>query len=113
MDYAVFSIALDRHELLSEEMLERAWTPFTSNRGRSLPYGYGWFVQKRSGVRILWHYGYWRCTSTLVVKVPDRGLTFLLFANSDRLSSPFNLGIDENVCRSPAARAFLDIFVFD
>jgi len=111
MDYAVFDAAIDTHEFISQETQELAWTPFVSNRGRSLPYGYGWFVQERRGVKYVWHYGYWSCTSTLILKVPERGLTFLIFANSDRLSSPFWLGVDENVCRSPAARAFLDVFV--
>ena len=110
VDYATFDAALDRHALLSEEMLETAWTPFVSNRGRALPYGYGWFVQHRKGVRYVWHYGYWNYTSTLIVKVPELGLTFLLFANSDRLSSPFPLHAGD-LFRSPAARAFRDTFV--
>jgi len=111
MDYAKFDAAIDRNEFISAATQELAWTPFESSSGRDLPYGYGWFVQERKGLRYVWHYGYWNCTSTLVVKVPERGLTFLLFANSDRLSSPFGLGVNENVRRSPAARAFLDIFV--
>ena len=111
MDYAKFDAAIDAHQFVSEETQELAWTPYVSNSGRALPYGFGWFVQYRGGLRYIWHYGYWDSTSTLVVKVPERGLTFLLFANSDRLSSPFSLGVDENVRRSPAARAFLDVFV--
>jgi len=111
VDFAAFDAAIDEHVFVSEETQELAWTPFESNSGRDLAYGYGWFVQHRKGLRYLWHYGYWDCTSTLIVKVPERGLTFLLFANSDRLSSPFWLGVDENVRRSPAARIFLDIFV--
>jgi len=110
-DYARFDAAIDQHTLVSAESQELAWTPFRSNRGSELPYGYGWFIQERNGLRYVWHYGYWDCTSTLIVKVPERGLTFLLFANSDRLSSPFNLGAGSNVRRSPAARAFLDTFV--
>jgi len=111
VDYAKFDAAIDRHNLISADSQQLAWTPFRSNRGRELPYGYGWFIQQRKGLRYIWHYGYWDCTSTLIVKVPERGLTFLLFANSDRLSSPFRLGASSNVRRSPAARAFLDIFV--
>ena len=110
VDYAAFDAAIDQHVFVSAETQELAWTPFVSNSGRALAYGYGWFVQHRKGLRYLWHYGYWDCTSTLIVKVPERGLTFLLFANSDRLSSPFRLGADEDVRRSPAARIFLDIF---
>jgi len=111
VDYAAFDAAIAAHRFLSAEMQARAWTPFVSTSGRSLPYGFGWFVQERRGLRYVWHYGYWDCTSTLIVKVPDRGLTFLLFANSDRLSSPYPLGVDGNVRRSPAARAFLETFV--
>jgi CubicO group peptidase (beta-lactamase class C family) len=111
MDYAEFDAAIDRHELLSGEMQDLAWTPYVSNGGRDLPYGYGWFIQERNGLRYIWHYGYWDCTSTLIVKVPAQELTFLIFANSDRLSSPFRLGTDGNVRKSPAARAFLDAFV--
>ena len=111
LDYAAFDAALDDYVFLSEQTQQMAWTPFVSTRGRRLPYGYGWFVQERNGLKYLWHYGYWRSTSTLILKVPERGLTFLIFANSDRLSSPFWLGVDENVRRSPAARAFLDVFL--
>ena len=111
MDYAKFDAAIDQHTFISEETQEMAWTPFVANNGRRLPYGYGWFVQKRKGLHYVWHYGYWDCASTLIVKVLERNLTFLIFANSDRLSSPFRLGVDENVRRSPAAATFLDIFV--
>jgi len=110
MDYARFDAAIDQHTFISEETQKMAWTPFVANNGQPLPYGYGWFIQERKGLQYLWHYGYWDCSSTLIIKVPERGLTFLIFANSDRLSSPFGLGAG-NVRRSPAARAFLDIFV--
>jgi len=113
LDYARFDAAIDRNELISVESQKLAWTPYKSTSGRDLPYGYGWFIQQRGGLNYDWHYGYWNSTSTLYVKVPERGLTFLIFANSDRLSSPYWLGIDANVRRSPAARAFLDIFVDD
>jgi CubicO group peptidase (beta-lactamase class C family) len=111
MDYARFYAAIDQHTFISEETQKMAWTPFVANNGRPLLYGYGWFIQERKGLHYIWHYGYWDCSSTLIVKVPERGLTFLIFANSDRLSSPFGLGAGKNVRRSPAARVFLDIFV--
>lgn len=110
-DYARFDRAISDYVLISKAAQNLAWTPFRSNDGRELPYGYGWFVQSAGSLRYIWHYGYWDCTSTLIVKIPERGLTFLAFANSDRLSSPFGLGADEDVRRSPAARAFLDLFV--
>ena len=62
------------------------------------------------GVRIIWHYGLWIANSSLIVKVPDRGLTFVVLANSDALSSPYPLG-QGKLETSPWARIFLDTFV--
>jgi hypothetical protein len=38
---------------------------------------------------LVWHYGYWTASSTLVIKVPARNLTFVLLANTDGLSAPY------------------------
>jgi CubicO group peptidase (beta-lactamase class C family) len=82
-----------------------------STRGDTLPYGLGWFVQKIKGVHIQWHYGYWTGNSSLIIRVPDRKLAFVLLANSDGLSRNTALGAGD-LLSSPAARAFLDAFVF-
>jgi hypothetical protein len=44
---------------------------------------------------------------TLIVKVPERGATFVLLGNSEALSRKFDLGRDNDVTRSPFAREFL------
>jgi len=67
----------------------------------------GWFIQQRRGVKIIWHYGWDRANSTLLVKIPERGLAFALLGNSEALSRKFDLAHDEDVTRSPFARAFL------
>jgi len=112
LDIAKFDSALDRNVLLKRETLERAWTPAVSTRGQTLPYGLGWFVQRQNGIRLVWHYGYWpQSFSSLYLKVPERDLTFVLLANSDALSAPFNgLGLGD-VMTSPFATAFLRAFV--
>ena len=58
-----------------------------------------------------WHYGYWTGNSSLIIRAPERGLAFVLLANSDGLSRGTSLGTG-NLLSSPAARAFLDAFVF-
>ena len=65
-----------------------------------LPYGLGWFIQRRRGMKILWHYGWDRANSTLIIKVPEREAAFVLLGNSEALSRKFDLGRDENVTRS-------------
>jgi CubicO group peptidase (beta-lactamase class C family) len=109
-DMIRFSAALDDGRLLPIEMQRIAYTPAVTSTGKSLPYGIGWFVQECRGVQVLWHYGWWVGDSSLIVKIPDRKLTFVLLANSDGLSRKFDLGRDNNVQRSPFARAFLEAF---
>jgi len=88
-----------------------AFTPMVSTRGEALPYGLGWFTQTYRGTRLIWHYGFWNCNSSLIVKVPDRNVTFIAMANTDNLSRPTDLGTGD-VTTSPVGLAFLKTFVF-
>jgi CubicO group peptidase (beta-lactamase class C family) len=112
LDMARFSIALDDGTLLDSATRALAWTPTMSSTGATLPYGLGWFVTDYAGTRTVWHYGYWTAISSLIVKVPDRGLTFVVFANTDALSAGTFLG-SGRLETSPWARAFLDMYVAD
>jgi CubicO group peptidase (beta-lactamase class C family) len=83
-----------------------------STEGDTLPYGLGWFVHRYAGRKIVWHYGLWECASTLIVKVPEDDLTFVLLASTDALSRPFGIGGDSDILVSPAAELFLRHLVF-
>lgn len=107
-DMVKFSHALDTCELLKPDTLDLMFTPAVTSRGRRLPYALGWFVQEYRGVRLVWHYGWWVGDSALIIKVPERKLTFVVLANSDGLSREFGVGRDNNVRRSPFARVFLE-----
>ena len=109
-DYAAFSMAMDRDAFLKPSTKALAWTPATSPSGEVFPYGLGWFATDYKGVRVVWHYGYWTASSTLVIKVPTQNLTFVLLANTDGLSAPYPLGAGK-LETSPWARAFLETFV--
>jgi CubicO group peptidase (beta-lactamase class C family) len=106
-DVLKFTIALDSGQLLRPETKRLAFTPAKSSNGTVLPYGMGWFIQQRKGGKILWHYGWDRANSSLIIKVPEREVTFVLLGNSEALSRKFDLGQDEDVTRSPFAREFL------
>ena len=108
-DYAAFSMAMDRDAFLRPATKALAWTPATSPSGAAFPYGLGWFTTDYKGVRVIWHYGYWTASSTLVIKVPSQGLTFVLLANTDGLSAPYPLGSGK-LDASPWAREFLETF---
>ncbi len=113
MDMSMFSIALDNDVLLRKATKDSMFTPSRSNSGTELPYGLGWFVDNNEGVTIIWHYGYWDAVSTLIMKIPERELSFVILANTDRLSSASQgIGTDEDVNRSVVAQEFLNAFVY-
>jgi len=109
-DYAAFSMALDRDALLEPETRALAFTPARDPNGQDFPYGLGWFSTLYKGERVIWHYGDWTANSSLIVKIPSRGLAFVLVANTEGLSSPFPLGAGD-LASSDFARAFLDAFL--
>jgi CubicO group peptidase (beta-lactamase class C family) len=112
LDLAKYDTAIDRHEFIKAETQERAWTPAVSTGGRTLPYGLGWFVQQRQGLRLIWHNGNWYTYSSLYLKVPEKKISFILLANSNGLSAPFSLGYGD-VTESAFANSFLRIFIYE
>jgi CubicO group peptidase (beta-lactamase class C family) len=107
VDLAKFDVALDRNQLLSQESKDMMFTAYTSNNNERLPYGLGWFVQEIHDKKLVWHFGYAGIHSSLIVKIPEEEITFILLANSGG-AGRFGLGEDENVRRSPFASAFID-----
>jgi len=106
-DLARLDAALDSTVILRQETLDMAWNPLITPRGFVSPMGLGWFVQSHRGERVVWHFGLiGNAYSSLVVKLPDRKLTFILLANSDGLSAAFQLP-SGNVTRSLFATLFL------
>ena len=109
-EMARYSAALDAGQFLQPATRELAYTPAVGAGGAALPYGLGWFISEVAGQKLVWHYGLWTGNSSLIIKVPARGLTFVALANSDQLSAPFSLG-SGNLMSSSMAQAFVNGFV--
>lgn len=111
-DLAQFDIALRGGLLVREETLAASWrNPVTAN-GTPLPHAIGWFAQTYNGEPIVWQFGLSEnASSSLILKVPGRGLTLIMLANSDGLAKPFSLAAGD-VTVSPFARQFLRLFVY-
>jgi CubicO group peptidase (beta-lactamase class C family) len=126
-DLASYSIAMDDHKFLNPSTWEDVFTPFESALGKRFPYGLGWFVKYYFGIKVIWHTGWWHGVSTLLIKIPEKDLTFIILANSQDLSRPFYLtlypvplpnpfkpGLQTDLLVSEFAEAFIDYFrVFD
>jgi CubicO group peptidase (beta-lactamase class C family) len=108
-DYAAFSMAMDRDALIAPATKALAYSAAVGPSGQTFPYGLGWFVTDYKGLHLIWHYGYWTASSTLIIKVPSQSLTFILLANTDGLSAPYPLGAGK-LDASPWAREFLETF---
>ncbi len=77
---------------------------------RGHPLSHGWFVQTYNNQPLLWQFGLEPgAYSSLILKVPRRGVTLILLANSDRLTATFGLH-EGDVTRSPFALLFLRAF---
>ena len=114
LDLARYAQALDAGSLASPAVMEELTTPPLGRDGHALPYAYGWYVQDHRGERLVWHAG-WdpdAGTSSLLLRVPSRGLALVLLANGEgvRWDNPLD---GAEVEGSPYALAFLDHFVFE
>jgi len=110
-DMAKYSIAIDQGMFLQPATWDSVFTPARNPSGEVLPYALGWFIHMHQGIELQWHYGYWDANSSLIVRVPEQGLAFIVVANTSMLSRPYNLGVDSDVLRSDVARLFIESFV--
>ena len=88
-DVAKYSVAIDEKKFLKPETWENVFTPFVTPKGKTIQYGLGWFVKDYNGVKIAWHTGWWFGYSSLLIKIPEKDLAFIILANSQDLSRPF------------------------
>jgi CubicO group peptidase (beta-lactamase class C family) len=114
VDLAKYDAALDANTLVTAATKEQMWTPTVSNSGQKLPYGLGWFTQDYRDTRLIWHTGFSPpSTSALFLKLPEKGLTFIVLANTDVLSRNFQAGHADaaDVLNSLVAVTFYKDFV--
>ena len=110
LDMAKFDIAMDYNLIVSAESKKAMFSRTISNSGKPLPYGLGWFVQEHEGVKLVWHYGWApKAYSSLILKVPEKNISLILFANSEGASANFHLGRGD-VLKSPFAVSFINSF---
>ena len=110
-DLMKFDNAIDQNILISKETKDKQFSPYVLNNGSHSPYGLGWFSQRYKGHTLVWHYG-WQPNSYsgLYLKILEKDITLILMANSEGLSSSFELG-KGNVLSSDFAKSFLDLII--
>jgi CubicO group peptidase (beta-lactamase class C family) len=111
-DLAAYSTALDQNTLLTAESYKKMTSPFISINGHANPYGLGWATQQIDGRNVHWGYGYGDSYATLLVRIPQEKMTFILLSNSAAASEGFYLGSGGNVLQSAFGNAFFKHVVF-
>ena len=110
-DFAKFDVALRKGVLVRPETLAASWQPPVGRNGLRLPHAIGWFVQTYKNETVLWQFGLQdNASSSLVIKLPGRGLTLVLLANGDGLVKAFAPSAGD-VTISPFGRVFLGLFI--
>jgi CubicO group peptidase (beta-lactamase class C family) len=113
-DLAKYSLAIDEKMFLQPATWEKVFTPFTTPKGKTLQYGLGWFVKYYKGLKVIWHTGWWYGYSTLLIKIPEKDLTFIILANSQDLSRPFYLTLYPVPLPNPFAKSLTkDLMISD
>lgn len=109
-DLAVFDIALDSGEFVSESSRETMWKPYRLRNGESSPYGLGWYVQNYGDLRLVWHNAWWPdAASAIYLKIPEKRLSLILVANTDGLwwKNPLT---KSDIMHSPFVQSFMASF---
>jgi len=88
-DRARFDLALDAGSLLTSASRTSMGSPTTDPAGKPFPNGLGWFVRTGRGERLVWHTCRWEgAYAGSYLKIPARGVSLILLANSDGLQFP-------------------------
>ena len=109
-DLARISIALDAGQLLGAAAREEMLSPTIEINGPTRTYGLGWYVQTVQGVKLEWHFGLALGHSSLLIRAPQPGLTFVVVANTSRLTAAYDMGAADIMATGPG-RLFVESFV--
>ena len=74
-----YAAAFDGTLLLTDDLKAKVFSPMMSNAGKPFPYGLGWFIQEKEGLKFAWHYGYWVGMSSLIIRVPEKKTVFCAY----------------------------------
>ena len=82
MDLAKWDAMLYTDKVLTEATRRQMWTPVTLNDGKSYPYGFGWVLGSRNGVKYVQHSGGMPGTRANLSRF-ENGLTIIMLMNLD------------------------------
>lgn len=79
-DMALWFSALLGGRFVNSGTYKRIFSPGRLSSGQEIPYGFGWFLGERNGMRYAFHTGYDNCVG-MTVLIPERRLAMVLLSN--------------------------------
>ncbi len=89
LDLARWDEALYTTRLLKQSSLDRIWSVYPLNDGKPnwSGYGFGWFIDRQNGHRMLWHGGAWQGFTCAILRYPEDDLSVVVLTNLDEAQS--------------------------
>lgn len=109
-DVATISMALDADQFLDPATKEQMLSPTIELGDPDRTYGLGWFVQTYQGVKLEWHYGLAIGHSALIIRAPEQQLSFVVLANTSRLTGAYDIGTWDVTVTGPG-QLFVESYV--
>jgi CubicO group peptidase (beta-lactamase class C family) len=101
-DLYLWDQALYTTQLVSRKTMKQAFTPGAiTTRPGNPGYGFGWFISRYRGKRIIWHKGSSIGFTTMIKRFPDQKFTVVMLANRS------NAKVDEII------QQIIDLYLFD
>lgn len=82
-DLALWDKALYANRLVSDTTLVKAFTPGKLNRGREIPYGYGFRLRNDDDQQVVYHNGRWEGFRNAFHRYIEEGNTIILLSNTE------------------------------
>jgi CubicO group peptidase (beta-lactamase class C family) len=86
-DMGRFYITLQSGALVSPKTLEQMWTLQKTRDGQQVPYGMGWRIGDRNGMKEVHHGGAAAGSSTFLYILPEKRVAVVLMANLEQLGA--------------------------
>lgn len=85
--------ALYTGKLVSQQLLQKAWTPYHLANGNKMYYGYGWSIQTVNGINCIQHGGELDGFMSSGVRIPSEHLYVIVLTNTE-VKNPYYLSLN-------------------
>jgi len=80
--------ALYQHKLVSEGLLQEAFTPLVLKNKKVQKYGYGWRLNEVNGKKVIYHNGLWNGFTSSLTRYVEDSLTVIMVNNTNAHVGP-------------------------